>query len=493
MLLTLANFTLLFYLIFSKAVKQSSIITAYATCCFLLAAHFLFEGYRWQMIFAYIITILLGLMSYIRHSGSTSRKKVRMPIKYGSFILLAISMSLSVILSVYLPVFQLPEPNGPSQVGTVRLHLIDKNRSETLTEDKDDKRKLMAQLWYPAQGSRQFKGELLFPYEKEVFDQYIATYSEGIGIPKFVLSYWKDIHTNSIQDAGLMPSTKPYPIIIISHGMGTGRVLHTSQAENLASHGFVVLALDHTYSTSATAFPDGRVVGFKTQIDIENMQEVQNKVGAIWEKDIEFILAQLKQINEGEVVPGFTGMLDLNNTGIMGHSFGGAIAYNAVNQNDHIKAGINMDGSFFELQNSQQLTKPFLFMASEDYGKGAEIFTQDHLSDEELEAAHLTRENYQKLKPLMLREKQILEDITKVGGAVVQIQGAAHYNFTDFQLFSELIKYTGMTGKIKGERGAMIVNQYVLDFFHKHLKGEGGILLEGPNPKYPEVKFLNRD
>nr|WP_197253813.1 hypothetical protein [Paenibacillus dendritiformis] len=69
------------------------------------------------------------------------------------------------------------------------------------------------------------------------------------------------------------------------------------------------------------------------------------------------------------------------------------------------------------------------------------------------------------------------------------IEGAAHYNFTDFPLFSGLLRYIGMAGDIKGERGADIIHRYVLDFFNKHLKGNGGKLLQGPSSEYPEVKF----
>lgn len=56
------------------------------------------------------------------------------------------------------------------------------------------------------------------------------------------------------------------------------------------------------------------------------------------------------------------------------------------------------------------------------------------------------------------------------GGGKLYIKGTAHFNFTDLQLYSSLLKYTGMTGSIDGGRSNEIVNQLVLDFFNRHLK-----------------------
>lgn len=73
---------------------------------------------------------------------------------------------------------------------------------------------------------------------------------------------------------------------------------------------------------------------------------------------------------------------------------------------------------------------------------------------------------------------------------MIYVEGTEHFNFTDLQFYSPLIKLTGITGDIDGKRGSWIVDQYVLDFFNKHLKGTGGNLVQGPSDMYPEVKFV---
>jgi hypothetical protein len=65
--------------------------------------------------------------------------------------MLAVFILLSAILSAFLPVLKILEPKGEFKVGTQTFHFIDESREETYTEDKNDKRELMVQVWYPAQ------------------------------------------------------------------------------------------------------------------------------------------------------------------------------------------------------------------------------------------------------------------------------------------------------------------------------------------------------
>lgn len=144
--------------------------------------------------------------------------------------------------------------------------------------------------------------------------------------------------------------------------MGTSRILHLSQAEELASHGFIVAAIDHTYNTIATAFPDGRVTGYKAELTLNDFYSSTSRVGDIWTEDVNFVINQMEKLNLGGRAVKFKEKIDLNNIGIMGHSFGGATAFNAFYNNKKIKAGIDMDGSLYEMGNKDKIAKPFMFM-----------------------------------------------------------------------------------------------------------------------------------
>ena len=47
--------------------------------------------------------------------------------------------------------------------------------------------------------------------------------------------------------------------MVLSPGFTNSRSALTGLAEDLASHGYVVAAIDHTYESFGTEFPDGRV------------------------------------------------------------------------------------------------------------------------------------------------------------------------------------------------------------------------------------------
>ena len=474
-LLVLSCLALLLDLLFIKRSAQKTEVGLCITSSAIFVAQLLVEGYRWQLLVVYIMTALFILIVLFRHSRKMVNLKIGKLLKYSLSSIIIILLVVSTSLSIYLPVFHLPKPEGPEKVGTQTFHFTDQNRDEVLTDDQSDKRELMVQIWYPTENKNDNKREALFPKDKEMFKKYIQTYSNSLNLPDFVFDYWKYSRTNSYENVEILPSTSPYPLVLLSHGMGTSKVLHASQAENLASHGFIVVTIDHTYSTFATIFPDGRVTDYKTKM---TTIDDRGNIGNIWTQDVEFVINQIEKLNSGAIESQFKGKIDLNNIGAMGHSFGGATAFNATYLDHRIKAGINMDGSLYEVENRDVIKKPFMFIRSGSFKDWLVDFKKDKNPDNEI-----TKQ--------LSDELHIIKNVIEHGGNAFYVEGTQHFNFTDLQFYSELIKLTGITGDINGKRGSSIVNQYVLDFFNKQLKGTGGNLIQGPSHMYPEVKFID--
>ncbi|MEK4661046.1 alpha/beta fold hydrolase [Priestia sp. FSL H7-0729] len=474
-LLVLSCFALLLDLLFIKRGAKKTGLGVGIGSGVILVIQLLVEGYRWQLLVVYIMTALFIIIVLLRHSEKMVNLKIGTVLRYSLSSLIVILLVATTLLSAYLPVFDLPKPDGPEKVGTQTFHFTDQNRDEVLTEDQSDKRELMVQVWYPTENINNNKRDTLFPYDKEMFKKYIQSFSASLKLPEFVLNYWKYSRTNSYENVEIIPSATPYPVVLLSHGMGTSRVLQASQAENLASHGFIVVTIDHTYSTFATLFPDGRVTGYTTKMTtIDDRKEI----GDIWTKDVEFVINQIEKLNSGAIESQFKGKMDLNNVGTMGHSFGGATAFNATYLDHRIKAGVNMDGSLNEVEDREDINKPFMFIRSGSFEDWLANFEKDRNSDDEV-------------TKFLSDELHIMKNVIEHGGDVIYIDGTQHFNFTDLQFYSELVKLSGITGDINGKRGSNIVNQYVLDFFNKQLKGTGGDLMEGPNEDYPEVKFID--
>lgn len=438
-----------------------------------LANHFFHEGWRWQMIPAYVVAMLLVIVIFMRRYEAESRPG-RKGMRYSGYAMLTLFLGVSIFLSLALPVFNLPQPEGPYAVGRHTFHFTDEKRVETLSDTGNNKRELMVDVYYPAASERGAYSMLFANQDAEHFRPFIGKYAEGLGVPSVLLEYWKYITTSSIQDAVLLEGSK-YPLILLSHGLGTSRLLHVSQAEHLASQGYVVATIDHTYSTEATIFPDGRMTGFQTELGDHNFYSKAAKLGEVWTGDVSFVIDEMEKLNSGQIPSVLKDGIDMSRIGTMGHSFGGATAYNAAYTDQRVGAGIVMDGTLYSIEEKKVIQKPFLFMQAEEFVALAK----------NADTASLPKD----IREHLAAEQQLIRDNVSNGGYALVIAGTGHYNYTDLPLYSPLLRYSGMSGSIAGTRGADIVNAYVLDFFNKELKGTNGALISGDVRPFSEVIF----
>ena len=145
----------------------------------------------------------------------------------------------------------LPEPAGPYPVGTTSLWLTDTSRPDPWAAGVHA-RELMVSLWYPATPSDGQRARYMTPAESG-----LQLTSRGItGVPPDALS---TVRTNAAVDATPAGRQRSLPLVVLSPGFTNARSTLTALAEDLASHGYVVAGIDHTYESYATAFPDGRV------------------------------------------------------------------------------------------------------------------------------------------------------------------------------------------------------------------------------------------
>src|SRR5262249_47279025 len=138
----------------------------------------------------------------------------------------------------------LPPPTGPFAVGRVTVHWIDRSRSEPLKPDHGP-RELMVDVWYPADSAAGPWAEYL---DRSAFDQpqsaerlkgYLRTAYDAIKAGS--------VSTHAIQGAPFTRAAKRSPVLVFSHGGGEARETYTAQLGDLASHGYVVAAVTHTY------------------------------------------------------------------------------------------------------------------------------------------------------------------------------------------------------------------------------------------------------
>jgi hypothetical protein len=212
------------------------------------------------------------------------------------------------------------------------------------TKATGDKRELMVHIFYPRDTS--------------------ATAERAVYLPDadVLRGKWKDatltrisaMRSFSHENAPVANGTERYPMAIFSPGFGMKALMNQSLVEDLASHGWVVAALDPPYNTPVR-FPDGRVLGnlkpaeqglprpsFKNP-DIERIKQWECELITHWSRDVSFVIDQLTALDNGSGP--FARHLDLQHgVGVFGHSFGGNMAGTVRLLDTRVRAAINLDG-----------------------------------------------------------------------------------------------------------------------------------------------------
>ncbi|MCR8644371.1 dienelactone hydrolase [Paenibacillus sp. N1-5-1-14] len=491
LLLFLSNISLFALTIFFKNERRRiPVFVASGIATLLLIIHLTLEGYRVQLFFPYCITIIYLAISCYSYFKKNDQKKIPRFMLGSAYTTLAIMLVVTAGLMYAFPVFKLPELAGEFKVGTQSFHFVDTNRKEIFDKTRDGKRELMVQVWYPAQAN---KGQ----YSPFIPNPQILRYmAENYGLPGFTLQHLKYVSSHTYSEAEVSSAQISYPLILANPGFGSSRFLHTSQAENLASHGYIVAVIDHTYNTFATEFPDGRITTLSTNDlfspdhDYQTESGNRNKLGKVLTDDVSFALDQFELIQLGQIPSHLQGRIDLGHVGVFGHSIGGATAYDA-SYDPRIAAGIDLDGGLYRLRDKEGLRKPFLFINSEsEFEKLKMVMDKRVYTDAELNRMGSTREWMDQVSNDKKLELERMHETVAEGGQFLYIENTEHLNFADVQFISPIFKMLGITGKVAPEKANSVINAYMLDFFDMYLKNQGGTLMKGPDSRFPEVKFV---
>lgn len=214
-----------------------------------------------------------------------------------TLILVCLALSLFLII----PQHKLPAPSGNYAVSTIEYTLIDPARIETYTTT-GEYRKLNIKFWYPET-------------------------TEGI-----------------------------FPLVVYSHG---GLSLKTSNASlfaELASHGYVVCSIDHTYHSLWTKDLEGKFtflnMGYFKELQEEDAKTDKQQSFALYQKWMDTRMGDLNFVIDSIIKTGNTQndevyrLIDVQNIGVMGHSLGGSAALGLPRQRNDIDAVIALESPY---------------------------------------------------------------------------------------------------------------------------------------------------
>ncbi|WP_330184983.1 hypothetical protein OHB26_16210 [Nocardia sp. NBC_01503] len=266
-------------------------------------------------------------------------------------------------------VVSLPAPTGENPVGMTELHLTDPDRNDPWD---DGPRELLVQIWYPAQDAGAAASAAWMPAGGR---EEQAAYLTELGVRP---DSWTLGSSHSYVNRPAREGDSRFPVLLNSPGMGDTTGWSTAQAEDLASHGYVVVAINHTHEAFSVHFPDGQVE--RTVVPLDSPQEVLRDVLLPTRvADTRFVLDELSAATTGQgsqtagrLPAGLAGSLDMAKVGMFGHSLGGSTTVQALHDEPRIRVGVNLDGPILGSVATEGTDKPLLMLAggaSPWYGK----------------------------------------------------------------------------------------------------------------------------
>ena len=347
----------------------------------------------------------------------------------------------------------LPSPSGPATIGSISLHLIDNARWDPFAPTRV-RRSLMVTLWYPARKSTARAAAYLDDGVAHVVDRELDV---PAGTFESVRSHARNAATIAAHGG------RGYPVVIYSPGFGSWRNASTALVEELASHGFVVVTIDHPYDAAAVEFPNHAIVrakplvlpGSAKVLTYDAWYVMVRPLLAVRVADVRFVIDQLAALDaghnpdvEGHRLPeNLAGALDLHRIGMFGHSLGGTTTIRVIRVDTRIRAGLSLDGPIPTATGTACSEQPIMLIRSVD--PAVEQLTVPSWKS----AAH-----------------------TLCGWHVaVALHGSGHNDFTDLTIFAQQLglaqrqRATWSLGSIDASEAVDAERTYIVTFFERWL------------------------
>ena len=347
---------------------------------------------------------------------------------------------------------QLAAPTGPSAVGRIELALTDPARVDPFLSD-GHARELAVWIWYPTAKS---SAGAAAPYLPTAWADAANSVN---GLAAVLFQDNNAVRTNSIASAPL--EGKSPPVVVLMPGLGNSIAEYTELAEDLASHGYAVVGINPTGSSTVVGFPDGHLVyatpkGSIAETNIDVWYATASRLVGVWVDDASFVVSALTKS------PPSVGALDFSRVAYVGHSLGGNASFEACARDSRCIAAVDLDGTIFSQVRRTGLKVPGLILQANNK-VSCDEFCQ--------------------------RRKDDFKGLTMSGPVRdLAMNGAEHLNFSDNGvLFMPLLRPVGQLGSIDGARGGLITRDVVRAFVDQEIRGAPTSTFDATVERYAEV------
>lgn len=410
------------YCIHSKSylTKYRSIIriSAFPVFALLMLSSAVEWSFRWYEFAALLlIWALIGVIKLVR--GDNNDKIFKNSRVIGKAIVMYLIILFALGPAIVFPQYNLLETTGTYDVETVIDTYTDESRNEPYS-NANEHRKITVQYWYPENADGQF------------------------------------------------------PLIVFSHGSFGVKSSNLSLYRELASHGYVVCAIDHTYQCLFTTDIHGNMAllnkDFMHEVSVEDAKNNKEQSYKFYQKwmgvrlgDINYIIDYILDKTANNNSDYIYKLVDGTKIGVIGHSLGGSAALGIGRVRKDVKAIIALEAPFMcdiiDVKNEKFVwnEKPYPIPVLNVYSDS----TWSYLNE----------------LPQYAANAKMLGN-TRTQAYNVYVRGARHLSLTDLALTSPILTrvLNGKRDNIDARECLIKINNVVLEYFDYYLKGKGKII-----------------
>jgi pimeloyl-ACP methyl ester carboxylesterase len=344
----------------------------------------------------------------------------------------------------------LPALPGSYSVGTISLEVIDHSRQDPYASTPQP-RALMVSLFYPTTDTRRPFAPYLPAELAAVADAYLQL------PPGFIENIQPQAHLGA-----RLKEVPDIPIILFSPGLGAAREEYTILFEGLASYGYLVIAMDHTYDAALVEFPDGTIIPGNPTLSAD-AQSLDVRT-----KDSSFVIDQLSNETFITQIPGIVHRTFRNSKiAMFGHSLGGTTTLSVLEADKRVLGGVSLDGPIFGNEEELGTSKPFLLFGRDNHTRFNDPAWAEAWK-------HLTGWR-----------------------AEITLANSTHFTFadngaifTEVGLIDSLDPGRSMYGSIDLVRATVVEIAYLKAFFDFVLKEGKDTLFRHADPAFPEITIV---
>ncbi|HTD98481.1 MAG TPA: hypothetical protein VK668_04320 [Mucilaginibacter sp.] len=247
-----------------------------------------------------------------------------------SVVVIGIAVCLGLLWLEHRTPITLPAPTGKFMISRATYNWIDTEQTGRPAPIARLKQELVVWIWYPSTGRR--SGGMVDDYMPKPW-RTAAEQTRGPLMSNFLTRDLAKVHGHSIINGNISPELKTYPLVIMRPGLSALTLEYSAFAEDLSSHGYIVVGFDAPYRTSLVVLPGGRVITRAPENNPEifsakEQDRILSKLMIAWCADTRFVLDQLERLNTVDPSGRFKGRIDMSRIGFLGTHLAGRQQHN---------------------------------------------------------------------------------------------------------------------------------------------------------------------